>query len=348
VPEPEARSARAEQRRRTEARILAAASRLFVDNGYERTTIRGIAHAAGVDAGLVMHYFGSKRELFRRVTQAGRVPELSGTAEQVTEQILAMIAESLADEPVQSLALLRSMLTHPEAAQAWREATEHYHAEISRPIAAADASVRAALVLAVILGVIVSRHLLRSPGLSDAGPQEVADLLRPCLRSLARADAPEAGEVAEPIPVRRAARVMLLDPDDRVLLMRYDDGPPNGRHWTTPGGGLEHGEQYPAAALRELAEETGWTDVTLLGEVYRRSFAMEYAGQIVNQVERQYLARTDQRRREIRGVEAMHAADGIAAWRWWSLDELEATQEDIWPANLVGLLRSSIDSGQRE
>jgi AcrR family transcriptional regulator len=192
VPEPEARSARAEQRRRTEARILAAASRLFIDNGYERTTIRGVAQAAGVDAGLVMHYFGSKRELFQRVTHSRPLPELTGTAEQVTEQLLAMLADSLAHEPAQSLALLRSMLTHPEAAQAWQEGADRFHTQISRPIAAADANVRAALVSAVVLGVTISRHLLRSPGLTGASPQEVTDLLRPCLLSLTRADPPRA------------------------------------------------------------------------------------------------------------------------------------------------------------
>ena len=70
----------------------------------------------------------------------------------------------------------------------------------------------------------------------------------------------------DPQLARRAARVILLDPANRVLLMRYDDGPPNGSHWSTPGGGLNTGEEYPAAALRELAEETGWHDVVLLGE----------------------------------------------------------------------------------
>src|SRR6266700_701294 len=98
-------NSRAEQRRRTEARILDAASRVFVTAGYERTTIRAVASAAGVDAGLVMHYFGSKQELFRRVIGAAPVPEISGTPAQAAEQILATLASRLASAPVASLAL---------------------------------------------------------------------------------------------------------------------------------------------------------------------------------------------------------------------------------------------------
>ena len=184
MAEPGDAPSRAEQRRRTEARILAAASSRFVESGYERTTIRGIARAAGVDAGLVMHYFGSKQQLFQRVTHASPAQELAGTAEEVSEQILARLAESLATEPVHSLAMLRSMLTHPEAAEAVREGAAQYRAQISRSIPAADAGLRAELVSAVILGVIVSRHLLKSDGLTGADPEQIVDLLRPCLRSL--------------------------------------------------------------------------------------------------------------------------------------------------------------------
>jgi ADP-ribose pyrophosphatase YjhB (NUDIX family) len=141
--------------------------------------------------------------------------------------------------------------------------------------------------------------------------------------------------------VRYAGRVVLLDPDDRVLLMRYDDGPPNGIHWSTPGGGLNPGEDYGTAARRELAEETGWNDIALLGEIYRRTHVMEYADRILRQVERFYLARTDQASRPISGVEEMHAADGIAAWRWWTLAELDMTDEAIWPAGLADLIREA-------
>src|ERR1700753_3726436 len=90
------RGHRADQRRRTEARIRAAAAELFVASGYERTTIRAIAQAAGVDAGLVMHYFGSKQQLFDRVTHGAQAPvELTGSPRQVAEQVLTQLADAL-------------------------------------------------------------------------------------------------------------------------------------------------------------------------------------------------------------------------------------------------------------
>jgi ADP-ribose pyrophosphatase YjhB (NUDIX family) len=149
-----------------------------------------------------------------------------------------------------------------------------------------------------------------------------------------RSDQPE-------LHLRPAGRVILLDPDDRVLLMRYDDGPPNGVHWSTPGGGLNPGEDYASGAARELAEETGWDDIVLLREIHRWTHTMEYDDAIVRQVERFFLARINQPRREITAVAAMHARDGIAAWRWWTLAELDSTAEAIWPAELPDLIRSA-------
>jgi ADP-ribose pyrophosphatase YjhB (NUDIX family) len=133
--------------------------------------------------------------------------------------------------------------------------------------------------------------------------------------------------------------VIVLDPGDRVLLFRYDEGPPNGRHWCTPGGGLDDGETYAAGARRELAEETGWTDVTLGEEVFERTLTMEYADATIQQHERFFLARVPTDRRELGEVAAMHVSDGIAAWHWWTLAELDATNELVWPADLPDLIR---------
>jgi len=176
---------RAEQRRRTEARILDAASRGFLTAGYERTTIRAVASAAGVDAGLVMHYFGSKQELFRRVIDAAPVPGIGGAPGQAAEQILATLADRLASEPTASLALLRSMLTNPEADSAASVAIARYETQIAQAIPAGDASLRAAIISAITLGIMVSRHLIKSDELATADPAQVISLLRPCMLSLA-------------------------------------------------------------------------------------------------------------------------------------------------------------------
>src|SRR5690242_12731902 len=145
---------RAEQRRRTEARILDAATQAFFTAGYDRTTIRAVASAAGVDAGLVMHYFGSKQQLYQRVIDAAPVPEIGGTPAEAAEQILATLADRLASAPGASLALFRSMLTNPEAASA------------------------------ATAGITVSRHLIKSDELATADPAHVIELLRPCVLSL--------------------------------------------------------------------------------------------------------------------------------------------------------------------
>src|SRR5579859_381940 len=182
TPRPGSRAA---QRRRTEARILDAATEVFFSAGYDRATIRAVAAAAGVDAGLVMHYFGSKQELYRRVIDVAPVPEVSGTPEEAAEQILAALAGRLASVPVASLALLRSMLTNPEAASAASAGIARYEAQIARAIPAADAGLRAALSSAITIGITVSRHLIKSDELATADPAQVIGLLRPCVLSLA-------------------------------------------------------------------------------------------------------------------------------------------------------------------
>jgi len=176
---------RAEQRRRTETRILDAATQVFFSAGYDRATIRAVASAAGVDAGLVMHYFGSKQELFRRVIDAVPASEVSAVPGQAAEQILAGLADRLESEPVASLTLLRSMLTNPEAAAAASAGIARYQARIAQAIPAEDADLRAAIISAITLGLTVSRHLIKSDELATADPAQVIRLLRPVMLSLA-------------------------------------------------------------------------------------------------------------------------------------------------------------------
>ena len=114
-----------------------------------------------------------------------------------------------------------------------------------------------------------------------------------------------------------------------------------------PAGGLNHGESYAAAAARELAEETGWDNIALLGEVHRQMRLVIHEGRAVRQHERLFLARTGQVRRELGDVAAMHAGDGIAAWRWWTLAELDATAELVWPRGLAALIRSTLTAENR-
>jgi 8-oxo-dGTP pyrophosphatase MutT (NUDIX family) len=143
--------------------------------------------------------------------------------------------------------------------------------------------------------------------------------------------------------VRLAGRVIVLDPANRVLLFRYDDPPPFGVHWSTPGGGLDPGEDYHAGAVRELREETGWTDVPVGSqEVLRHDRTLLHGTEVRRQHERFFLARVDIPQRPVSDVSGMHASDGIAASHWWTLAELESTTEKITPPDLAAVLRALI------
>ncbi|WP_203855701.1 TetR/AcrR family transcriptional regulator [Plantactinospora mayteni] len=185
------RTSRADQRRQTEARILAVARQVFSEYGYDRATIRAIASKAKVNPGLVIHYYGSKERLFAEATRTTPDEPIAGPPDQVAEQLLAALHAKLTEEPTATLAMLRSMLTHPEAAHGVREALRHQQRQISLGLSADDALLRTALTGAITLGVVVGRHLLQLDGLRDASPEQITDLLRPCLESLTRSPAEE-------------------------------------------------------------------------------------------------------------------------------------------------------------
>ncbi|MFC5749452.1 TetR/AcrR family transcriptional regulator [Actinomadura rugatobispora] len=177
---------RAERRRRTEARILEAARELFARSGYDRTTIRAVAAAAGTDPGLVMRYFGSKEELFARVAELAPDQPVTGPAEDVAEVLLASLGDKLRGDLSGTLAMLRSMLTHPDAGREVRAAITEQQRQVAAAIPADDAVLRAGLIGAITLGAIIGRDLLHLEGVRDAKAEDIVEVLRPAIHAIAQ------------------------------------------------------------------------------------------------------------------------------------------------------------------
>jgi len=136
--------------------------------------------------------------------------------------------------------------------------------------------------------------------------------------------------------------VIAIDPAGRVLLFLYDDPPPKGKHWSTPGGGVEDGEDFYTAACRELVEETGWPDVPVSPEEAHMESNIQYSGYrrgLIRQYDHYFVGRVPDEERPLGEVAAMHVSDGIVGHRWWTLAELGATEESVHPRGLADLVR---------
>ncbi|MFG1711272.1 TetR/AcrR family transcriptional regulator [Nonomuraea sp. M3C6] len=175
---------RAERRRRTEGRILDAARTIFAEVGYERATVRAIAKAAGVDPALVMQYFGNKQGLFQEAVRMAPVADSELGVEELVERLLGTLNLKMGELPQGALAMMRSMLTHPEAAVSARQVLGKQIDRLAEAIPGDDARLRAALVTMIMLGVTVGHQLLELDELREVPQEEIARLLRPSLRAL--------------------------------------------------------------------------------------------------------------------------------------------------------------------
>jgi 8-oxo-dGTP pyrophosphatase MutT (NUDIX family) len=148
---------------------------------------------------------------------------------------------------------------------------------------------------------------------------------------------------------RTTARVVLLDPDDRVLLLNgFDPTDRSQVWWYTPGGGVEPGETLEQCAFREVAEETGIRELLLGPVVWRRRSEFPFAGRRYRSDEWFHLARTTQTGVDTSGWTELERRSNHGV-RWWTVPELRAAgRERMYPAGIGELVARLLAEGPAE
>ena len=136
---------------------------------------------------------------------------------------------------------------------------------------------------------------------------------------------------------RQASRLILLDGQRRVLLFRHA-GTKEKEFWAPPGGGLENGETFEQAAVREAREELGLTSIQL-EPGWEGVTDFVHMDRVVHQHECFYLLEGASPNFSSE-IEEVHRQEGIIEHRWWTIPEIESTTDPIFPEGLASQLRS--------
>ncbi|MEU7421265.1 TetR/AcrR family transcriptional regulator [Streptomyces antibioticus] len=176
----------------TRDRILAAAREQFSERGYDKTSVRGIAKAAGVDSALVHHYFGTKDLIFEAAVEGvvgtvldtpGALAEgpLEGVGEQMARFFFGVWENPATRAPL--LAIVRSAVNNDAAAAVFRRLVA---AQVLRRIAARvdlpDAELRAELAAAQLIGCVMLRYVIKVEPLASANVESIIERLAPVVQ----------------------------------------------------------------------------------------------------------------------------------------------------------------------
>ncbi len=148
---------------------------------------------------------------------------------------------------------------------------------------------------------------------------------------------------------RPASRLIVLSPENRILLFHFhhqNDALAGQSYWATPGGGLKKEESFEEAASRELYEETGFICKTLGPQLAKRSFTMMLpGGEAVLADERFFTVRVKSQEINVTGW-SHNEQRVIRRHHWWTIEEIERSEETIFPRDLIIDLVKSKQSRQ--
>ncbi|MFL6128001.1 MAG: TetR family transcriptional regulator [Mycobacteriales bacterium] len=178
-------------RANTRQAVLDAARRVFADRGYQQASLRAIAAEAGVDAGMVRHFFGDKAGLFRAAMELPFDPAavlpvllgpgLDGLGERVVRFFVTVWEEPAARGPF--LALIRSVTGHEESATMFREfITDQVLVRVAAAIDRPNARLRASLTASQLIGMAMIRYVVKIEPLASASVDEVVAAVAPTVQ----------------------------------------------------------------------------------------------------------------------------------------------------------------------
>ncbi|GAA1438587.1 TetR/AcrR family transcriptional regulator [Leifsonia poae] len=174
------------------AAILKAAAEEFAERGYEAASLRAIARRAGVDSALVHHYFDDKADLFTASLEAPLRPDraleviLAGPHDEIGVSIVRFLLEQLENPKAQArmVAILRTALSSGPGSRMLREFLTR---EVFLRLATAaggddDARLRANLAAAQLVGVMITRFVLKLEPIATAPAEDLARRVGPVIQ----------------------------------------------------------------------------------------------------------------------------------------------------------------------